>query len=357
MAENPPPTGRLRRFYQRLPADVRAALDPNLSTRARLLHGAKALALLGGFGLALLLVYGVVLIPFTPSIADLQRAKIDQPSVLISADGRRLATLKPMNREWVRLNQISPHVITALIATEDHRFYNHYGVDLLRVVSGILRTFIGDPQGGSTLTQQLARNLYPEGIGRQRTVTRKLKETITAIKIEFAYSKHRNPRNLSQYHAFFVQRLRHRNGCAHLLRQAGAKARCRRERDPDRHVKRHRLLQSGAQSRPLAQAPQRRVGANGQARRVERGRIQPAKTPPHTSRFRTPAGSPRPHPASCHADSQMVDRLGRPQRQEYLYRRLDRPHHHRLAFAGACQPSGKSPDGKPCKRSPTWSGA
>ena len=137
----------------------------------------------------MLLVYGVVLIPFTPSIADLRRAKIDQPSVLISADGRRLATLKPMNREWVRLSQISPHVITALIATEDHRFYNHYGVDLLRVVSGILRTFIGDPQGGSTLTQQLARNLYPEGIGRQRTVTRKLKETITAIKIEFAYSK------------------------------------------------------------------------------------------------------------------------------------------------------------------------
>ena len=189
MAENPPPTGRLRRFYQRLPADVRAALDPNLSTRVRLLHGAKALALLGGVGLAMLLVYGVVLIPFTPSIADLRRAKIDQPSVLISADGRRLATLKPMNREWVRLSQISPHVITALIATEDHRFYSHYGVDLLRVVSGILRTFIGDPQGGSTLTQQLARNLYPEGIGRQRTVTRKLKETITAIKIEFAYSK------------------------------------------------------------------------------------------------------------------------------------------------------------------------
>ena len=189
MADNPPSTGRLRRFYPRLPAAVRAALDSNLSTRARLLHGAKALALLGGLGLALLMVYGVVLIPFTPSIADLKRAKIDQPSVLISADGRRLATLKPMNREWVRLSQISPHVITALIATEDHRFYSHYGVDLLRVVSSILRTFIGDPQGGSTLTQQLARNLYPEGIGRQRTVTRKLKETITAIKIEFAYSK------------------------------------------------------------------------------------------------------------------------------------------------------------------------
>ena len=109
--------------------------------------------------------------------------------MLISADGRRLATFKPMNREWVRLNQISPHVINALIATEDHRFYQHYGIDLLRIATGILRVFIGDPEGGSTLTQQLARNLYPEEIGRQRTITRKIKETITAIKIEYAYTK------------------------------------------------------------------------------------------------------------------------------------------------------------------------
>ena len=78
-----------------------------------------------------------------------------------------------MNREWVRLNQISPHVINALIATEDHRFYQHYGIDLRRTATGMLRTLIGDPEGGSTLTQQLARNLYPEDIGRKRTVTAK----------------------------------------------------------------------------------------------------------------------------------------------------------------------------------------
>jgi penicillin-binding protein 1A len=128
------------------------------------------------------------LIPFTPSISNIRRAKIDQPSVLISADGRRLATFKPMNREWVRLSQISPHVINALIATEDHRFYEHFGVDLLRTATGLGRTLIGNPEGGSTLTQQLARNLYPE-VGRNRTVTRKIKETITAIKIEYAYTK------------------------------------------------------------------------------------------------------------------------------------------------------------------------
>lgn len=188
MAENVRPPGRVTRFYRWLAGYFRAAIDPTLSTRVRIISGAKGLAALGALGLALLCAYAVILIPFTPSISDIRKAKIDQPSVLISSDGKRLATFKPMNREWVRLNQISPHVINALIATEDHRFYQHYGVNLRRTATGILRTFIGDPEGGSTLTQQLARNLYPE-IGRQRTITRKIKETITAIKIEYAYTK------------------------------------------------------------------------------------------------------------------------------------------------------------------------
>jgi penicillin-binding protein 1A len=153
------------------------------------LYGVKLLAALGVAAVALLSLYAVILIPFTPSISDLKKAKIDQPSVLVSSDGKRLATYKRMNREWVRLNQVSPHVINALIATEDHRFYQHYGIDLRRTAAGLVRTVFGDIEGGSTLTQQLARNLYPEEIGRQRTITRKIKETITAIKIEYAYTK------------------------------------------------------------------------------------------------------------------------------------------------------------------------
>ena len=188
MAEKARSEGRLRRLYGRLTAYFRAASDPTLPTRVRIICGAKGLAALGALGLALFSLYAVILIPFTPSISDIRKAKIDQPSVLISADGRRLATLKPMNREWVRLSQVSPHVINALIATEDHRFYEHFGVDLWRTATGVARTLFGDPEGGSTLTQQLARNLYPE-VGRKRTITRKIKETITAIKIEYAYTK------------------------------------------------------------------------------------------------------------------------------------------------------------------------
>ena len=189
VAENLRSAGRGRRLYRRLAGYFRAVIGPASSTRLRIVSGAKLLAAVGALGLVLLSAYAVVLIPFTPSISDIRKAKIDQPAVLVSSDGKRLATYKPMNRDWVHLNQVSPHVINALIATEDHRFYQHYGIDFQRTATGIVRTLFGDPEGGSTLTQQLARNLYPEEIGRKRTIARKMKETITAIKIEYAYTK------------------------------------------------------------------------------------------------------------------------------------------------------------------------
>jgi penicillin-binding protein 1A len=189
VAEILPWRERIGRWVRRLAGTFTRVIDPTSSKRARIVSGAKGLCSLGAIGCALLAAYAIVLIPFTPSISDIRKAKIDQPSILISSDGKQLATFKPVNRQWVRLNQISPHVITALIATEDHRFYQHYGIDLLRTLAGATRTFIGDPEGGSTLTQQLARNLYPEEVGRKRTITRKIKETITAIKIEYAYTK------------------------------------------------------------------------------------------------------------------------------------------------------------------------
>lgn len=189
MFENVSLPGPVIRLYRRFRGHFRTAIDPTSSARARIFSAARGLAGVGALALALVGAYAVILIPFTPSISNIRKAKIDRPSVLMSADGKPLAALKPMNREWVRLNQVSPHVINALIATEDHRFYRHYGIDLQRTATGILRTLIGNPEGGSTLTQQLARNLYPEDIGRKRTVTRKIKETITAIKIEYAYTK------------------------------------------------------------------------------------------------------------------------------------------------------------------------
>ena len=138
---------------------------------------------------ALVLLYVLVLIPFTPGVGDLRKAKSELPSVLLASDGTVLAEYRRSNRRWVALDKISPNVINALIATEDHRFYSHHGIDFRRTLGALVSTLSGELQGGSTITQQLARNLYPEEIGRAATITRKVKEAITALKIEAVYSK------------------------------------------------------------------------------------------------------------------------------------------------------------------------
>ncbi|WP_409518775.1 transglycosylase domain-containing protein [Paraburkholderia sp. LEh10] len=137
----------------------------------------------------LVLLYVLIMIPFTPGIGDIRKAKIEQPARIYSDDGKLLAEYKPTNRVWMKLSDISPHVVDALISTEDHRFYEHHGIDFKRTAGAALHTFSGDRQGGSTITQQLARNLYPDDIGRAPTLTRKIKEAITAFKIEAVYTK------------------------------------------------------------------------------------------------------------------------------------------------------------------------
>jgi len=149
----------------------------------------RDVALAGAAVVALFALYVVVLIPFTPSVSNIRKARIDRPARIMSADGKLLAEFKPGNQQWVQLDEISPHVVDALIATEDHRFYQHHGIDWRRTTSAMLHTFSGNRQGGSTITQQLARNLYPDEIGRAPTLTRKIKEAITALKIESVYTK------------------------------------------------------------------------------------------------------------------------------------------------------------------------
>ncbi|HKY03167.1 MAG TPA: transglycosylase domain-containing protein [Burkholderiales bacterium] len=140
-------------------------------------------------GLAALVVYTLLLIPLTPSVGDAAKGKAERPTMLISVDGKPLAAYRRLNRKWVGLDHISPHVAKALVATEDHRFYEHHGIDIRRTASSVFWTLTGDPQGGSTISQQLARNLFPEEIGRSSTVSRKLKEMIVAVKLEQRYEK------------------------------------------------------------------------------------------------------------------------------------------------------------------------
>ena len=130
-----------------------------------------------------------VVMPAAPDVSDLQQAKHWSPSIVLAADGTQLSIFRRGQQQWVPLGGISPHVIQALIATEDRRFYEHPGFDMSRTIAALMHTANGDKQGGSTITQQLARNLFPDAIGRSRNATRKLKEIVTAVKIERAYSK------------------------------------------------------------------------------------------------------------------------------------------------------------------------
>src|SRR5258706_8415195 len=103
----------------------------------------------------LMLLYVLALIPFTPGVGDLRKAKSATPSVVLSDDGVVLAEFKRINREWVPLERIAPHVIDALIATEDRRFYDHHGIDFRRTAAAAFRTITGELQGASTITHKL----------------------------------------------------------------------------------------------------------------------------------------------------------------------------------------------------------
>ena len=158
-------------------------------TRTFLRRGGKVLAIVIAALVLVLPAYMLVLFPLTPSVEGVLKGRDERPSVLLAADGSVLTTFRRTNREWIKLEQVPKHVVDALIATEDHRFWEHHGVDWVRTASAIGHTLLGGRQGGSTITQQLARNYFPEEIGRAPTLNRKLKEMVTAIKLERAYSK------------------------------------------------------------------------------------------------------------------------------------------------------------------------
>jgi penicillin-binding protein 1A len=166
-------------------AQVRAGLMARPPLQRWLLIGLWSLLAL----IVLFTLYVAMLFPLTPGIADVKQAGVARPTVVLSADGRELASFEQGLQERVKLSQVSQHVVTALIATEDHRFYDHHGVDFTRIAGAMLANLKGDSQGGSTITQQLARNMFRDEIGNRRNLNRKLKELITAFKIENTYSK------------------------------------------------------------------------------------------------------------------------------------------------------------------------
>ncbi|MDX1906937.1 MAG: transglycosylase domain-containing protein [Bacteroidia bacterium] len=124
-----------------------------------------------------------------PPLSEIENPDASLSTQVISADGVVLDNFFIReNRVNVRLNEVSPYLVDALIATEDARFYEHSGVDLWSIPAIIKRYFSGTTSGGSTITMQLSRNLF-NVVNQDRTVNRKIKEVIVSAVLENKYTK------------------------------------------------------------------------------------------------------------------------------------------------------------------------
>jgi len=132
---------------------------------------------------------------YMPDIKTLENPKINLSSQLISEDGKVLGSFyyRNQNRTYVDYDELPPHLVDALIATEDKRFYRHSGIDAKGIARMIIKNGLlmqRSAGGGSTITQQLAKMLFHEPprsmIGR---ILQKIKEWIIAVRLEKAYTK------------------------------------------------------------------------------------------------------------------------------------------------------------------------
>ncbi len=154
-------------------------------SRRRATHPWRRAALWAFLLVGFVLAYFALTLPPTGDLTASER----RPSVtMVAEDGTLIATFGDLFGQPVHLKELPRYVPQAVIATEDRRFYHHFGVDLL----GLLRAAVADlraghiVQGGSTITQQLAKNLF---LTPERTIPRKIRETMLALWLEHKFTK------------------------------------------------------------------------------------------------------------------------------------------------------------------------
>ena len=168
-----------------------------------------------GLVLVMLLLTAAGLFGRMPSFEELENPKSNLATEIYSEDGKVLGSFFVQNRSYVQYDDLFPAdsldritldgrpvppIVAALISTEDARFRNHSGIDIPSLVRVGVKTVLlrdGSQGGGSTITQQLAKNLFPRDTVRNRSkvartsklVLAKFKEWITALKLEYNYTK------------------------------------------------------------------------------------------------------------------------------------------------------------------------
>ena len=141
-------------------------------------------------GMVVIFAYIFYLAQDLPSLDQLENYDPDLVTSIYSADGEILDELYLEKRIFISIDHIPNNMKNALIASEDRRFYNHWGISMRDVFRAVVINLISlsYKQGFSSLTQQVARTLY-DTIGFKKTIVRKIKEMITAIQIERTYTK------------------------------------------------------------------------------------------------------------------------------------------------------------------------
>lgn len=133
-----------------------------------------------------------------PSFSELENPEYNLAAEVYSEDGVLLGKISIENRTWTDYEQLSPYLVNALVATEDIRYHRHSGIDVRGLGRALVRTILlgQNTGGGSTITQQLAKQLYPRDTAQTSSLVRKIrlgvskfKEWQTAAKLERSYTK------------------------------------------------------------------------------------------------------------------------------------------------------------------------
>ena len=124
-----------------------------------------------------------------PNIDDVDvESRRSLPTIVYDANGEVITKLMVENRIWVKLRDIPEQLVQAVLAVEDHRFYEHHGISIRRILSALWQDIksMSPEQGGSTITTQLARNVF---LSHEKTIDRKIWEVLYAFQLERKYTK------------------------------------------------------------------------------------------------------------------------------------------------------------------------
>lgn len=154
--------------------------------------------LAGGLAVGVGLGLGYLAYAYTrdlPDLSQFDRLRLTATSTLYARDGTPLAQIasveegRAIHRSLVRLSEVSPAAVAAIVFSEDRLFYQHYGVDFVRLFGALYAVLRGDLQGGSTITTQVLKNTLLKELAQARSLERKFKEWALALELERRYTK------------------------------------------------------------------------------------------------------------------------------------------------------------------------